>query len=162
MPKFAVDPGHAGDEAVGFNCSEHGSGFGIDLMDLAATVLADPERSFGPGEPRIPATAGRRDRGQHFAGLGIDLTDHGFRDLEQVSSVECRSRMRGDFDRAQNLSAFRIKGIQPVAGGEPHPPPVKTDPTHAIDSGKRAIFADDFCFCVFHGRILTARQRCRE
>jgi len=162
VPQLAVDPGDAGDEAIGFDGTKHRPGFRIDLMDLAATVLADPERSFGPGEPRIPAIAGRRNRAEHLAGLGIDLPDHGLGDLEQVLSVERRSRMRGDIERAHYFPAFGIHGVQPVAGGEPYSLSVKADPVHAVDFGKGAIFANDFGFCLFHVRILPARERGRE
>ena len=55
MPEFAVDPTDAGDEAVRLDGAKHGPGLGIDLVDLAASVISDPERSLGPGKPRIAA-----------------------------------------------------------------------------------------------------------
>ena len=52
VPELAVDPGHPGDEAVGFDGAQNRPCLGIDLMDLAVPVLPHPERPFGPGEPR--------------------------------------------------------------------------------------------------------------
>ena len=88
-------------------------------MDLPVPILPHPERPFGPGEPRVAAAAGRRDRGEHAAGLRIDLLDAILGDLKQVLAVEGRSGMRGDIDRAQRLAARRIEGVQLVAGGKP-------------------------------------------
>src|SRR5262249_34531990 len=34
MPEFAVDPGNARDEAIGFNRAQDGAGLGVDLVDL--------------------------------------------------------------------------------------------------------------------------------
>ena len=93
VPELAIDPGDAGDEAIRLDGAEHGSGLGIDLMDPAGAVLADPERPVGPGEPRIPAVAGRRDRAEHLAGGRVDLLDHRLGDLEQVLAVEGRPRV---------------------------------------------------------------------
>jgi hypothetical protein len=43
-------------------------------------------------------------------------------DLEQVLSVEGRSRMRSDIDRAPRLPVRRIEGNQLVSGGQPCSP----------------------------------------
>ncbi len=75
MPQLSIDPGDPGDEAVGLDRAKNRPCFGIDLMDLAISILPDPERAFGPGEPRIATSAGRRDRGEYAAGLRIDLLD---------------------------------------------------------------------------------------
>ena len=91
----------------------------IDLMDLPAPILPHPERPFGPREPRVTAAAGRRDRGEHAAGLRIDLLDAILGDLKQVLAVEGRPGMRGDIDRAQRLPARGIEGIQLVSGRKP-------------------------------------------
>ena len=61
VPQLAVDPGHAGDEAVGLDGAQDCPGLGVDLVDLALAVLPDPERPFGPGEPGIAAAAGCRE-----------------------------------------------------------------------------------------------------
>src|SRR5580658_2506249 len=55
VPEFAIDPGDAGDHAVGLDGAKDRPGFGIDLMDLPAPRLAYPKRPFGPGEPRVAA-----------------------------------------------------------------------------------------------------------
>ena len=109
---------------------------GIDLVDLAAAMLPDPERAFGPGQPRVAAVAGRRDRRKHAAGLRIDLLDAILGDLKQVLAVEGRSCMRGDIDRAHRLSALGIEGVQPVSGRKPDVLAVKRDAMHAVDPGK--------------------------
>ena len=113
-------------------------------MDPAAAMLADPERALGPSQSRIPAMSGRRYCGDHLAGPGIDLTDHGIRDLEQVLAVECGPRMSGDDKRSRNFSAFGIKGIQPLPGCEPDLVAVEADSRHVVDIGKGTIFTDDF------------------
>jgi hypothetical protein len=51
VPQLAVDPGHAGDVAVGLQRPQDRAGRGIDLVDLAIAVLADPQRAFGPRQP---------------------------------------------------------------------------------------------------------------
>src|SRR5918992_2729239 len=99
VPELAVDPGDPGDEAVGLDGAKNRPCLGIDLMDLP--VLPHPECPFGPREPRDTAAAGRRDRGEHTAGLWIDLLDAIPGELKQVLAVEGRSGMRGDSDRAQ-------------------------------------------------------------
>src|SRR5262249_58588773 len=75
VPHLAVDPGDPGDEAVGVDRAKDGAGLGIDLIDLPLTIVSHPERAFGPRHSRITAAAGRRDRGEHPAGLRIDLLD---------------------------------------------------------------------------------------
>src|SRR5688572_2577556 len=109
MPELAIGPGDAGDEAVGFQRAQDLACLGIDLMDLARAMLPDPQRAFGPGETRIAAIAGSRDRGEHAAGLGIDLLDALLGDLEQVLAVESGSGMRRNVDRAHGLAARRIE-----------------------------------------------------
>src|SRR5262249_53282391 len=127
VPQLAVDPGDAGDEAVGFDRPEYRPRLGIDLIDLAIPILSHPESPLGPRQPRITAPAGRRDRGEHPAGLRIDLLDAILGDLEQVLAVEGRSGMRGDLDRALRFPAHRIEGVQAVSGGKPDAPTVIGD-----------------------------------
>jgi hypothetical protein len=74
VPELAVDPGDPGDEAVGLEGAKKRACLGIDLMDLPVPILPNPERPFGPREPRA-TTAGRRDCGEHTAGLRIELLD---------------------------------------------------------------------------------------
>src|SRR5438477_7020154 len=99
-------------------------------MDLALPILSHPERAFGPREPRVAATAGRRDRGEHTAGLRIDLLDAILGELIQVLAVEGRSCMRGDIDRAQRLPARGIEGVQLVSGRKPDLLTVIRDAAH--------------------------------
>src|SRR4029453_18771610 len=66
VPQLAVGPGDAGDDAIGLDGAQDLSRFGIDLMDLTAAMLADPQRAFGPGHARIAAVAGSGNRRQHL------------------------------------------------------------------------------------------------
>jgi hypothetical protein len=100
VPELSVDPGDPGDEAIGLDRAKNRPCLGVDLMDLPVPILADPERPFRPREPRVTAAAVRRDRGEHTAGLRIDLLDAILGQLKQVLAVEGRSGMRGDIDRA--------------------------------------------------------------
>src|ERR1700676_1039185 len=144
VPELAVDPGDPGDEAVRLDGAKNRPCLGIDLMDLPVPILPHPERPFGPREPRVAAAAGRRDRGEHAAGLRIDLLDAILGDLKQVLAVERRSCMRGDLDRAHRLPARRIERVQLVSGRKPDLLTVIRDPTHAVDTRKGPIFTDDF------------------
>ena len=74
MPQLSVDPRDPGDKAVGFDRAKNRPRVGVHLVDLSIPILPDPKRPFGPREPRITA-AGRRDRGDHIAGLRINLLD---------------------------------------------------------------------------------------
>jgi hypothetical protein len=58
MPKLSIDPSDPGDEAVGFDGAKNRPCLRIDLMDLPVSILPDPERTFGPREPRIAAATG--------------------------------------------------------------------------------------------------------
>ena len=53
MPQLALDPRHAGHEAVRFDGAGHGAGGRVDLADLAVAVLADPQAALGPGQARV-------------------------------------------------------------------------------------------------------------
>src|SRR5204863_1315287 len=108
VPQLAVDPGDPGDEAVGLDGAKNRPCLGIDLVDLPIPILAHPEHPFGPGEPggtAAPpgAAAGRRDRGEHTAGLRIDLLDAILGEPKQVPAGKGQSRMPGDVDRAHRL-----------------------------------------------------------
>ena len=53
VPELSVNPGDAGNEAIGLDGAKNRPGLGIDLIDLPVSILPDPERSFGPREPRV-------------------------------------------------------------------------------------------------------------
>ena len=143
VPQLALGPGDAGDEAVGLDGAQDLSGLGIDLVDLARAILAHPQRALGPRHARIAAVAGGGDRGQHLAGLGIDLLDALLEELEQVRSVERRSRMRVGVDGAHDHAAFGIEGVQPVARGEPDVLAVERQAMHVAGAGEGSVFAED-------------------
>src|SRR5262249_21682504 len=149
-PELAVDPGDAGDHAVRLDGAENLSGLGVNLVDLAAAVLADPERALGPGHSRVTALARRRDGREHPSALRIDLLDAALGDLPQVLAVERRAGVRGDVDRALHRAARRIEHVQLVAGGEPDVLAVVGDAVDALEAGKGTVFAEDFCGCGFH------------
>src|SRR5207249_439905 len=112
VPQLAVDPGHAGDESVGLDGAQNGTRLGIDLVDLAIAVLPHPQAALGPGEARVAAVAGGRDRRHHVAGGGIDLVDARFGDLVEVRAVESSASVAGALERARELAALGIEGDQ--------------------------------------------------
>jgi hypothetical protein len=143
VPELAVDPGDPGDEAAGLDGPKNSPCLWIDLKDLPVAILPDPERPFGPCEPRA-ATARRRDRGEHTAGLRIDLLDAILGELKQMLAVEGRSRMRGNIDRAQHLPARGIERVDFVSGRKPDVLTVKRNAMHAVDPRKGSILTNDF------------------
>src|SRR5258708_1674078 len=143
VPELSVDPGDPGDEAVGLDGAKNRPCVGIDLIDLPVPILPDPERPFGPSEPRVTAAAWRRNRGEHIAGLGIDFLDAILGELKQVLAVEGRSCMRGDSDRAQYLPARRIQSVQLVSSRKPDVLAVIRDAMHVVGTRKGSVFTDD-------------------
>jgi hypothetical protein len=96
--------------------------------------------------------------GEQTAGLRVDLLDAILGELKQVLAVEGRSRMRGDINRAQRLSAGRIEGVQLVSASKPDLLTVIRNPMHVVDTGKGAILTDDFGCCSIHASILVTRE----
>src|SRR5580765_883824 len=143
VPELSVDPGNSRDEAVGLDGAKNRARLRIDLMDLPVAILSNPESPFRPCEPRVAAAAGRRDRGEHTAGLRIDLLDAILGELKQVLPVEGRARMRGDVDRAQPFPAGWIEGVHLVARSEPDVLTVIRDAMHVVRARKRSIFTND-------------------
>src|SRR5262249_49788417 len=125
------------------------------LMDFSLAILPDPERPFGPGEPRVAAAAERGNGGEHAAGRRVDLLDAILGDLKQVLAVEGRSGMRRDIDRARHRAVRRIEGVELVAGCEPDMPTVVGHPMHLVDAREGAILAEDFGCRSFHGSNLA-------
>jgi hypothetical protein len=76
-------------------------------------------------------------------GLRIDLLDAIAGDLKQVLTVEGRSCIRGDFDRAQRLPARRIEGDDLVSSSKPDLLTVIRDSMHVVDTRKGSILTDD-------------------
>ena len=128
-------------------------------MDLPVPILSDPERAFGPRKPRVAAAPWRRDRGDHAAGLRIDLLDAILGELKQVLPVEGCSCMRGDIDRAHRFPARRVDRGQLVSGSKPDVLTVIRDSTDVVDPGKGAKFTNDLGSCSSHTSILVRRQR---
>jgi hypothetical protein len=112
-------------------------------MDPPVPILPDPQRSFSPRESRIATATGRRDGGDHAAGLRIDLLNPILGNLKQIATVEGRPGMRGHIDRAQRLSARGIQRVQRVASGEPDALTVVGDAMHVVDARKRSVLTDD-------------------
>src|SRR5262249_45957308 len=144
VPQLSGDPGDPGDEAVRLDRAKNRPRLGIDLIDLSAPMLPNPERPFGPRESGVTAPARRRDRGEHSAGLRVDLLDAIAGELKQVPAVEGRSGMgAADLDRAQRLAARRIEGDQPVSSGQPDVLTVIRDSMHVVDTREGSILSND-------------------
>src|SRR6185312_957958 len=143
MPELTLHPGHARDEAVGFDGAQDGARIGIDLMDPATPILSDPERSLRPCEPGISTPARCGDGGQHAAGLRVDLVDPVLGNLKEVLAVKGRSRMRRDIDRSQHRSALGVDGFQLLAVRDPNIAAVVGDSVDAGGALERSILFDD-------------------
>ena len=104
---------------------------------------APPRRPFRPREPGVAAASGSRDRGEHAARGRIDLLDAILGDLKQVPSLEGRSGMRGDVDRAHRRTARRIDGAQFVPEGDPDVLTVVRDAMHAVGTRKGTVLTND-------------------
>jgi hypothetical protein len=130
-------------------------------MDLPVPILPHPQRSFRPRKPRSGAP-GRRNRGEHAAGVRIDLLDAVARKLEQVVTVESRSCMRGDIDRVDCLPALWVKCVQLVSRRKPDVLTIVSDSSYVFDAGKGTVFANDFGCRSFHASILAGYERARE
>jgi hypothetical protein len=143
VPELAVDPGHAGDEAVGLDRADDGPRLGVDLVDAAAAVLAHPQAALGPGEAGVAAAARRGDGPEHAARRGVDLVDALLGDLPQVLAVERGAGVGALVEPARRRAVGGIEGHQRGAGGGPDPLAV---PGHAGDHrrlGEGAEFAHD-------------------
>lgn len=143
VPEQPVDPGDAGDEAVGFDNSKDRPGIGIDPKYLPIQILPHPEHPFGPCEPGVAAAAGRRDSGEHTACVGIDLLDAILGDLKQVPAVEGGSCMRSDISGAQHPAARRIERVQLLSGGKPDFSAVMRHSMHAPDARYGTVLTND-------------------
>src|SRR5687768_16324974 len=143
VPELSVHPGDSGDEAVGLDRAQDLPGVGIDLMDLPTAIMPDPEHPLGPREPRVAPAAGRRDGGEHAAGLRIDLLNAILGELIEMPAIEGSPGIRGDVDRALHLAACRIDGVQLVARRKPDVLPVVCDAVHLVGARERPVFLDD-------------------
>src|SRR5262249_6665964 len=144
MPELSIDPRHTGDKALRFDRAKNRTRLRIDLMNLPVAILSNPERSFGPRQPRVPAATRRSDCGDDASGLGVDFLDVRLGQLKQVRPVVRRSCMRGDVDRPQRLPAFRVQRGDRVSGSKPDVLSVIRDAVHTIDARKRTVFTHDF------------------
>src|SRR5271165_481139 len=144
VPERSVNPGDPRNKSSGLDAAKNRPRLRIDLIDLPLLIVGYPQRPFGPGQTRVTAAGGRRDRCQHFAGIRIDLLDAIIGDLIQVSAVKGRSGMCGDINRAQYFPANRIKSVQLVFDGNPDLLTVIGDPIHPRDAREGSILTDDF------------------
>jgi hypothetical protein len=144
VPQLAIDPGDAGDEAVGFDGAPDGARRRIDLVNLAIAVLAYPEAALGPGEAGVAPVAGRGDGRHHVAAGRIDLVDASLGDLVQVGAIERGAGVAGHLQRARGLAAAGIEGDQGGAGGGPDVVAVVGDAGHLVGAGEGAVLAHDF------------------
>ena len=72
MPELAVHPGDAGDEAIRFDRVQDSAFLGVDLVDLAGVVLADPKRPLDLPDPVVGELPQLADQP---AALGIEGDD---------------------------------------------------------------------------------------
>ena len=144
VPQLSVDPGDAGHEAVGFDCAQNLSRLRVDLMDLAITILSYPQRSLGPCEPRVAATAGCRDGGEDLSGRGIDLLDAILRDLKEMLPIERGPGMRRDVEGSLCLTARRIEGLERVSRSKPDLLTVVGHAVHVLDA-RESVLTKDLC-----------------
>jgi hypothetical protein len=144
VPQLSINPGDSGDETIGLDSAQNRACIRIDLVDLPIPIFPDPERSFRPRKSRVAAVARGWNRGEHAAGLGINLVDAILGNLKKVFPIESRSRMRRDIDRALHLPARRIKGVQLISRGKPDIVPVISDTIHSLDARKGAILTNYF------------------
>src|SRR6185369_9505630 len=143
VPQLAVDPRHAGHEAVRFDRAQHRARRRVDAVDLAIAVLPDPQASLGPGEARVAAAARRGNRGDDVAAGGIDLVDPGLGDLPEVLAVERGAGVAGARQRPGHLAALGIERDQLRAAGDPHAVAVVADAGHLVGAGEGAVLAND-------------------
>src|SRR6266508_2547062 len=143
VPELAVHPGDAGDEAIRFDRAQDGAGLGVDLVDLAGAVLADPERPLGPGQVRVAAVGRRRDGGADLARARIDLLDPVVGELPEVFAVEGGAGVGGDGELADQRAAAGIEGDDALASGEPDVGTVEGHAVDVVDAGIGAILAED-------------------
>ncbi len=163
VPQLAFDPGHASDEAIGFDRPQYFTAVWIDAVDLAVAVLPDPQHAFGPGQPRIATFAGRGDRVQELTRLGVQLLDHAGGDLKQVPAIEGSAGVGRDRQAAPHLARHWLERLQVSAGRQPHQRAVERDTGHVVSVGKRPVFAHDLGFgharlgSLAHGLLLPQR-----
>jgi hypothetical protein len=79
---------------------------GVDLVDLAGAVLADPERPLGPGQARVAAVGGRGNGSDDLARAWVDLLDAVVGELPQVLAVEGGAGVGGDVELADQRAAL--------------------------------------------------------
>jgi len=87
-------------------------------MDLPVPILPHPERPFGPRESRVTAAAGGRDRGEHAAGLRIDLLDAIRGELKQCWPSKAVPACRADRGRCDRLDR-RLPPVHRLEGASP-------------------------------------------
>lgn len=139
VPELSVEPGHARDEAVGLEGPQDIAVFRVDLIDFALAVVPDPERTFGPGQARVAALAGRWDGGENRTAPGIELVNLGIGDLVDVLAIERRACMAGDAEGALGPSGRGVKAQQVLTCGKPDVLSVVGDAGDLVELGKRTI-----------------------
>src|SRR4030095_13544233 len=114
VPEFPVHPGDASNESVRLDRAQDRAGLGVDLVDLPGAVLADPERSLGPGQARVAAVGRRWDGGEHLARVWIHTLD-----LPEVLAVEGGAGLRGNAALPDQRAPVGFERDDALAAGEP-------------------------------------------
>src|SRR6266404_4954433 len=93
-----------------FDRAQDRAGPGVDLVDLAGAILADPERPLGPGQAGVAAVGRGRNGGDDLARARIDLLDPVAGELPEVPAVEGGAGVGGDGELAHQPAANGIEG----------------------------------------------------
>src|SRR5262249_30056554 len=118
--------------------------------------LADPQRPFGPREPRVAATPGCGDGGEDLSGRRIDLLDAILGNLIEMLSVECCSGVRRDVERTQCFATRRVEGLERLSRSKPDLLAVVGDSVDMLDP-REAVLTENFGRCSLHTCILACR-----
>src|SRR6266404_3471208 len=126
-----------------FDRAQDRAGPGVDLVDLAGAILADPERPLGPGQAGVAAVGRGRNGGDDLARARIDLLDPVAGELPEVPAVEGGAGVRGDGELAHQPAANGIEGNDGLAAGEPDVGPVEGHAVDVVDAGIRTVLSKD-------------------
>ena len=154
-------PRHAAHMTIGLEARQDLAGLGVDLQEVFATVVADPEAA------QQPSSSPRRRRRERSSPstwpLSGSIFDPVAADLPEVLAVERRSRVGGDTRQApEDCSVFGMDAHHP--GHRPVDAPnglaVPGDTVHLADrQRKRARNVDTFDrLAQAHRARLSARR----
>lgn len=151
MPQLSVGPGDAGDETTRLDHAQHGTGFGVDLIELSFAIPPHPQGALGPGQAGATVASRGRNGGQHTTRLRVDLLDAIGGELEQMATIERGAGVRADVERAPQLPTGGIEGMQSVSAREPDLLAVEGHAVDMLDRRERSVLIDDGGGQALHG-----------